>query len=105
MRTWRRERGRAKPQSRTARSVNGRLPEEARNDAAARQEPSLIRRCAIGIWLCGIALLGVVEFRRHALAGDALAMTPVAWMWLAGSIITGAVGVAWLVRELQRSRR
>src|SRR3546814_2449162 len=66
----------------------------------APRPPSLIRRCAIGIWLCGIALLGVVEFRRYSMAGGEFSMTPVAWMWLVGSIITGAVGIALLVREL-----
>jgi hypothetical protein len=65
---------------------------------------SLLRRCALGIWLCGIALMGVVEFRRAAFAGDAMAMTPVAWMWLAGSTVTGIIGVAWLLRELLRHR-
>ena len=63
-------------------------------------QPSLLRRCALGIWLCGIALLGMVEFHRAAFAGDALAMTPIAWMWLAGSMMTGVIGIALLVREL-----
>jgi len=73
--------------------------------APAPRPPSLIRRCAIGIWLCGIALLGVVEFRRYALAGGELSMTPVAWMWLIGSTVTGVVGIVLLVRELRRDRR
>ncbi len=46
--------------------------------------------------------MGVVEFRRAALAGDAPAMTTVAWLWLAGSTATGIVGIALLVRELRR---
>lgn len=66
--------------------------------------PSLLRRCALGLWLCGIALLGVVEFHRAAFAGDALAMTPIAWMWLAGSTVTGIIGIALLVHELLRYR-
>ena len=90
--------------SHASRLVSSRLPDEAPADPAPPRAPSLVRRCAIGIWLCGIALLGAVEFRRYAMAGGEFSMTPVAWMWLAGSIITGAVGVAWLVRELQRSR-
>ena len=85
--------------------MNGQLPEDARDRPALSRGPSVIRRCALGIWLCGIALLGAVEFRRYAMPDGGFSMTPVAWMWLAGSIITGAVGVAWLVRELQRSRR
>jgi hypothetical protein len=67
-------------------------------------QPSLLRRCALGIWLCGIALMGVVEFRRAAFAGDALVMTPIAWMWLAGSTVTGVIGVVLLARELIRHR-
>ena len=69
-----------------------------------RAQPSLLRRCAIGIWLCGIALIGMVEFRRYSLASGEFSMTPVAWMWLLGSIVTGAIGVALLVRELRRPR-
>ena len=78
-------------------------PRPRRDDVpAAARPPSLLRRYAIGIWLCGVALLGVVEFRRHALAGGELSMTPVAWMWLAGSTVTGIIGIALLVRELRR---
>jgi hypothetical protein len=32
-------------------------------------------------------------------------MTPVAWMWLAGSTVTGIVGVALLLRELRAKSR
>lgn len=74
-------------------------------NAPPPRSPSLIRRCALGIWLCGIALMGVVEFRRYALAGGELSMTPVAWMWLVGSTVTGVVGIVLLVRELRRNRR
>ena len=75
-----------------------------RNDPAARHTPSLLRRCALGIWLCGIALLGAVEFRRHAWASGEFSMMPVAWMWLMGSLVTGAIGITLLVRELRRRR-
>jgi hypothetical protein len=85
--------------------VNERRPGKAGNDPATQRAPSLIRRCALGIWLCGIALLGVVEFRRHAFTEGALSMTPVAWMWLAGSAVTGIVGVALLLRELRAKSR
>jgi len=85
--------------------VSSRPPDKAPDDTATPRAPSLIRRCALGIWLCGIALLGVVEFRRHALAGDGLEMSPVAWMWLAGSTVTGVVGIVLLLRELRRNRQ
>lgn len=48
--------------------------------------------------------MGVVEFRRAAFAGETLAITPIAWMWLAGSTVTGVIGIALLVRELFRRR-
>lgn len=81
--------------------MNGLPPGDAGNRTASRG-PSVIRRCALGIWLCGIALMGMVEFRRHALTGDGLSMTPVAWLWLAGSAATAVIGIALLVRELRR---
>jgi len=80
---------------------------EPRGTGTPRQpdaQPSLLRRCALGIWLGGIALMGVVEFRRAAFASEVLAMTPIAWMWLAGSTVTGVIGVVLLVRELIRHR-
>jgi hypothetical protein len=79
-------------------------PGPRHDDARRARPPSLLRRCALGIWLCGIALMGVVEFRRAAPAGDTLAMTPVAWLWLVGSTVTGIAGIALLVRELRRGR-
>lgn len=66
--------------------------------------PSLLRRCALGIWLCGIALIGGVEFRRAAFAGEAWAMTPIAWMWLLGATVTAIVGITLLLRELRRGK-
>ncbi|HVI57453.1 MAG TPA: hypothetical protein VM619_01070 [Luteimonas sp.] len=74
------------------------------HDGTPPARPSLLRRCALGIWLCGIALMGVVEFRRAALAGDTLAMTPIAWMWFAGSTVTAVAGIALVLRELLRDR-
>ena len=82
--------------------MNGQLPEDARDRPALSRGRSVIRRCALGTWLCGIALMGMVEFRRHALTDDGLSMTPVAWLWLAGSAATGVIGIALLVRELRR---
>jgi hypothetical protein len=85
-------------------TMSRRSPDEA-GQPASPAPASLLRRCALGIWLCGIALLGAVEFRRYAQAGEGLAMTPVAWMWLVGSTVTGIIGVALLLRELRRNRQ
>ena len=64
--------------------------------------PCLLRRCALGLWLCGIAALGAIEFHRAAFAAGTFAPTLVAWLWLAGTCATGVVGVALLLRELRR---
>ncbi len=84
--------------------MNGQAPDDARSRDVASRGTSLIRRCALGIWLCGIALLGAVECRRYSLASGGLSMTPVAWTWLLGSLVTGAIGITLLVRELRRRR-
>ena len=73
------------------------MPDDAR-------APGLLRRCALGLWLCGIAALGVMEFWRAAFGHGAFAPTPVAWLWLAGAVTTALVGIVLLEREL-RARR
>ena len=62
--------------------------------------PGLLRRCALGIWFCGIAALGGIEFHRAAFAADAFAPTLVAWLWLAGSVACALAGIALLLREV-----
>lgn len=57
----------------------------------------MIRRYALGLWLCGIALLGTVEFARAAFAHGTFSPSPVAWLWLAGTLATAACGVVALV--------
>ncbi len=64
--------------------------------------PGLLRRCALGLWLCGIAAMGGIEFHRAAFASGPFAPTLIAWLWLAGSGICAIVGIALLLRELFR---
>jgi hypothetical protein len=61
--------------------------------------PGLLRRCALGLWFCGIAALGGIEFQRAAYGNDIFAPTLVAWLWLAGSVACALVGIALLLRE------
>ncbi len=62
----------------------------------------LLRRYALGLWLCGLAALGAIEFHRAAYAAGTYAPGLVAWLWLAGTCATGVAGVALLLRELRR---
>lgn len=49
-------------------------------------------RHAIGLWLCGIGLLGLLQFHLH---GAGL----IAWLWLAGGVAVLGIGIALLVRQ------
>ncbi|HEY9400371.1 MAG TPA: hypothetical protein VIP76_02555 [Luteimonas sp.] len=62
--------------------------------------PGLLRRCALGLWLCGIAALGAVEFVRAAFVDGSFAPALVGWLWLVGSVTCAIVGIALLVREV-----
>jgi|GEM_PF-2355431 hypothetical protein len=67
--------------------------------------PGLLRRCALGLWFCGIAAIGGIEFHRAAFAGTASAPALVAWLWLAGTCGCLLAGVVLLLREWRRSGR
>jgi hypothetical protein len=64
-----------------------------------RPPTSLLRRCALGLWLCGIAALGAVEFVRAAFVDGTFAPMLTGWLWLAGSSACAIVGIGLLVRE------
>ena len=61
----------------------------------------LLQRCALGLWFCAIAALGLLRyamryFRDSEHAGDA-----VMWLWLIGSVLVGAIGVRLVWRALK----
>lgn len=60
----------------------------------------ILRRCALGILLATIALLGVMGFRRAALTDAGLVMSTPAWPWLIGATVVGVSRVMVLLREL-----
>lgn len=56
----------------------------------------LLRRSALGLWFCGLSILGLLRvFARHSRDPQALADT-VMQVWLGGSLLLGVLG-AWLV--------
>jgi hypothetical protein len=61
--------------------------------------PGLLRRYALGLWLCGIAALGGIEFARAAFVDGSFAPTLAGWLWLVGSGVCALVGVTLVVRE------
>jgi hypothetical protein len=71
---------------------------------AKEPTPRLLHRCALGLWFCGIAAMGAIEFRRNAFVANEFSPTLVAWLWLAGAAACTAVGITLLLRELRRRR-
>lgn len=63
---------------------------------------SLLRRCALGLWFCVIAALGLLQFRGRAFDAGEFAPSPVAWIWLGGSIVLGGLGLVLLIHALRR---
>ncbi len=63
--------------------------------------PGLLQRCALGLWFCAIAALGLLRyamryFRDSEHAGDAVMR-----LWLVGSVLVGAIGVRLVYRALK----
>lgn len=62
----------------------------------------LLRRCAIGLWLCGIALVGLLRFYMKIAEDPGTEPALDAWLWLAGSVLVAIIGTIVLLRELRR---
>ena len=63
---------------------------------------SLLRRCALGLWFCAIAALGLLQFHGRAFDEGRFDPGTIAWAWLGGSIVLGGLGLVLLVRALRR---
>ncbi|WP_242110705.1 hypothetical protein [Luteimonas aquatica] len=66
---------------------------------------SPIRRYALAIWLAGIALIGAIEFYRAAFPEGVFIATAGAWIWLAGSSVTGGIAIVLALRERRATTR
>lgn len=67
--------------------------------APARRLSRLFRRSPLGWWLCTIGALGLLQFWMRAFAGDRFHADQIAWLWLAGAVVTGAIGVVLVARS------
>jgi hypothetical protein len=63
------------------------------------------RRSPLGWWLCAIGALGLLRFWMRAFPGAGFQADPIAWMWLAGAVVTGAIGIVLVVRSRQATHR
>lgn len=63
---------------------------------------SLLRRSALGLWFCAIAVLGLLQFAQRAFDGTGFAPGAVAWLWLGGSVVCGLAGGALIARAARR---
>lgn len=64
--------------------------------------PSLFRRAPLGFWFCAIAALGFLQGYRHAFPDGRFAPDTVGWLWLGGSVVLAALGIANIVRAARR---
>jgi len=69
---------------------------------APTSTPSLLHRCALGLWFCAIAALGLLRYAMTWLRHPEHAGDTVMWLWLLGSLLVGAIGVLLIVRALKR---
>ena len=58
----------------------------------------------LGLWLCGLAALGLARAWLY-LVRDAGTAGPVGWIWLGGSVLLAGIGLALLARGLLRAGR
>ncbi|MGH8085748.1 MAG: hypothetical protein ACREPV_10785 [Lysobacter sp.] len=65
---------------------------------------SLLRHCAMGLWFCAIAALGLLQFHARAFDDGHFAPNPVAWTWLGGSIVLAGLGLVLLIRAIRQRR-
>jgi len=66
--------------------------------------PRTRRPDPLGLWLCGLAILGLARAWLY-LVRDAGAAGAVGWAWLGGSLLLAAFGAALLVRSLRPRHR
>lgn len=62
-----------------------------------RPSPGFLGRAAIGLWLCGIGALGLLQFYLRALRGQG-ETDIIAWLWLGGAIVVTAIGLVLVIR-------
>ena len=58
----------------------------------------------LGLWLCGMAVLGLARAWLY-LVRDAGAAGAVGWAWLVGSLLLAALGAGLLLRSLGKRHR
>lgn len=59
-------------------------------------------RNLLGLWFCGLSLLGYLRFFMKVFRTPPSALDAVAWLWLGGSVALSIIGVALIMREVRR---
>lgn len=70
----------------------------------ATSNPGRRRFDPLGLWLCGLGVLGLARAWLY-LVREAATYDPVAWTWLGGSLLMAGIGIALLARGLRRPTR
>ena len=63
-----------------------------------------LRRFALGLWFLGLGVLGLLRYGMKAARDADIASDPVAWLWLAGSVVVCVIGIIDIARVHKHSR-
>ena len=66
--------------------------------------PPVLRPFALGLWFLGLGVLGLLRYGMKAARDGGIASDPVAWLWLAGSVVVCVIGIIDIARVHKRSR-
>ena len=63
-----------------------------------------LARAALGLWLCAIGVLGLLQFWLRAFGPEGFDPDLIAWLWLCGAVVVIAIGIAAVIRAARAPR-
>ena len=57
-----------------------------------------LRRFALGLWFLGLGVVGLLRYGMKAVRDAGITSDPVAWLWLAGSVMVCVIGIIDIAR-------
>lgn len=67
--------------------------------------PTLLQRCALGLWFLGLGALGLLRWWMRYTRDARVEHDPVMLVWLWGSVALVVLGTVWSIRALATRSR